>query len=128
MTTNRTAADAASDWMTAKNMENEANKLRLEAEAELVKFLGAKTEGAESHQIGPYKATITGKLNRKVDWDAFHKMDFPTELAPVKYKPELDSKGFRYLESNEPELFKRFGTVLTIEPAKTAVTVIRTEA
>jgi len=126
--TNRTAADAASDWMTAKNMETEANRLRLEAEAELIKFLGAKTEGAESHQIGPYKATITGKLNRKIDWDAFHKMDIPAQLAPVKYKPELDNKGLKYIESNEPEVFKRFCTAMTIEPAKTSVTVIRTEA
>jgi hypothetical protein len=127
MIPNRTAEDAAADWMDAKNDETAANKRRIEIEAELVNFLDCKTEGATSHQIGPYKVTLTGKLNRKVDWDLVENLGISTELTPVKYKPELELKGVRYLEDNEPELFKTFSKAMTIEPAKTSVTVIRTE-
>ena len=125
--TNRTAEDAAADWMDAKNAEIKANKDRIAAEDELVALLGAKEEGGESHQIGPYKVSITGRLNRKVDFDVLDKLNISADLKPVKYKPELDLKGLRYLESNEPEVYATFSKALTIEPAKTSVTVTRTE-
>ena len=124
---NRTAADAASDWMDAKNQEVAANKRRLELEEELLSHLTAKTEGSESHQVGPYKVTLTGRLNRKVEWDMLAKLGIPEDMLPLKHKPELDLKGLRYLESNEPETYNTFCKALTIEPAKTSVTVIRNE-
>lgn len=124
---NRTAEDAAADWMDAKNKEIDANKKRSEIEEELLGLLTSKDEGSTSHQIGPYKVTLTGRLNRKVDWDALAKLPIPAGLLPVKQKPELDLKGVRYLEDNEPETFKIFCKAMTIEPAKTSVTVIRTE-
>ena len=124
---NRTVEDAAGDWMDAKNEEIAANKRRLELEEELLSFITSKTEGSESHQIGPYKVTLTGKLNRKVEWDMIPKLGIPQEMLPLKQKPELDLKGLRYLESNEPETYKIFSRAMTIEPAKTSVTVIRNE-
>lgn len=127
MFSNRTVEDAASEWMDAKNEEIAANKRRIEIEEELLSFLTSKTEGSESHQIGPYKVTLTGRLNRKVDWDMVEKLGVPSALSPVKHKPELDLKGLRYLESNEPEIYKTFCKAMTIEPAKTSVTVIRNE-
>ena len=127
MFNNRTVEDAASDWMDAKNEEIAANKRRIEIEEELLSFLTSKTEGSESHQIGPYKVTLTGRLNRKVEWDILPKLGIPEDLIPVRNKPELDLKSLRYLESNEPEMYKLFSKILTIEPAKTSVTVIRNE-
>lgn len=127
MFSNRTVEDAASDWMDAKNEEIAANKRRVEIEEELLSFLTSKTEGSESHQIGPYKVTLTGRLNRKVDWDMLPKLGIPEDMLPLKHKPELDLKGLRYLESNEPEFYNAFCKALTVEPAKTSVTVIRNE-
>jgi len=124
---NRTAADAASDWMDAKNQEVAANKRRLEIEEEILSLVTSKTEGSESYQVGPYKVTLTGRLNRKVDWDMVENLGVPSALNPVKHKLELDLKGLRYLESNEPEIYKTFCKAMTIEPAKTSVTVIRNE-
>lgn len=127
MFANRTVEDAASEWMDAKNQEIAANKRRIEIEEELLSFLTSKTEGSESHQIGPYKVTLTGRFNRKVDFDLLPKLGIPENLLPLKYKPELELKGLRYLESNEPEIYKTFCKALTVEPAKTSVTVIRNE-
>ena len=124
---NRTVEDAAADWMDAKNEETTANKRRIEIEEELLLFLTVKTEGSESHQVGPYKVTLTGKLNRKVDWDAVPKLNIPEAMLPMKQKPELDLKGLLYLENNVPEVYNTFCKAMTIEPSKTAVTVIRTE-
>ena len=127
MLTNRTVEDAASDWMDAKKEEIAANKRRLEIEEEILSHLTSKDEGSESHQIGPYKVTLTGRLNRKVDFDMLPKLGISEDMLPLKQKPELDLKGLRYLESNEPETYKIFCEALTIEPAKTSVTVIRNE-
>ena len=127
MFSNRTVEDAASEWMDAKNEEIAANKRRIELEEELLSHLAAKIEGSESHQIGPYKVTLTGRLNRKVDWDMLPKLGIPEDMLPLKHKPELDLKGLRYLESNEPETYKIFSRAMTVEPAKTSVTVIRNE-
>jgi len=127
MFANRTVEDTASDWMDAKNEETAANKRRIEIEEELLSFLTSKIEGSESHQIGPYKVTLTGRLNRKVDWELVKALGVPDAISPVKYKPELDLKGLRYLESNEPETYKLFCKALTVEPAKTSVTVTRNE-
>ena len=124
---NRTAADAASDWMDAKSQEIAANKRRIEIEEEILSLVTSKTEGSESYQVGPYKVTLTGRLNRKVDWDMLPKLGIPEDMLPLKHKPELDLKGLRYLESNEPEIYKTFCKALTVEPAKTSVTVIRNE-
>jgi hypothetical protein len=124
---NRTVEDAASDWMDAKKEEIAANKRRVEIEEELLSFLTSKIEGTESHQVGAYKITLTGRLNRKVEWDILPKLGIPEDLIPVRNKPELDLKSLRYLESNEPEMYKLFSKILTIEPAKTSVTVIRNE-
>ena len=124
---NRTAEDAAADWMDAKNAEIKANKDRIAAEEELIALLVVKQEGATSHQVGPYKITLTGRLNRKVDLDVLDTLQIPAELIPIKMKRELDVTGVKYLENNEPELYKTLCAALTIEPAKTSVTVTRTE-
>ncbi|NDH57790.1 MAG: hypothetical protein EBX60_05945, partial [Betaproteobacteria bacterium] len=60
-------------------------------------------------------------------WDMIPKLGIPQEMLPLKQKPELDLKGLHYLESNEPETYKIFSRAMTIEPAKTSVTVIRNE-
>ena len=124
---NRTVEDAACDWMDAKNAETKANKDRIAAEQELIDFIGIQVEGGESHQIGPYKVTLTGRFNRKVDWDIISTLGITEDVLPIKQKPELDLKALRYLQSNEPEIYNTFCKALTIEPAKTSVTVIRTE-
>ena len=117
---NRTACIIASEWM-------QANKKRVGIEDELIALLGAKEEGSETHDVEDFKIAITGRLNRKVDWDVFDKLGIPTEVQPVKVKRELDLKGLRYLEENDTAIYKKLAKALTVEPAKTSVTVTRKE-
>jgi len=124
---NRTACIIASEWIEAKKEEVQANKKRVGIEDELIALLGAKEEGSETHDVEDFKIAITGRLNRKVDWDVFDKLGIPTEVQPVKVKRELDLKGLRYLEDNEPSTYKKLAKAMTVEPAKTSVTVTRKE-
>lgn len=124
---NRTAAVIAAEWIEAKKAEIKANKDRVDLEEELIALLGAKEEGSETHNIDDFKIAITGRLNRKVDWDVFDKLGIPVDLQPVKIKRELDLKGLRYLEDNEPSIYKKLAKAMTVEPAKTSVTVTRKE-
>ena len=44
-------------------------------------------------------------------------------------KRELDATGIKYLANNEPDIYALLANsgALTVEPAKTSVTIIRTE-
>lgn len=124
----RTEIEIAEELFAAKHAEREANEKRVALEEELIAVLGQKEEGAQTHQVGDYKITITGKLNRKIDWDMFDSAiaaRIPESLHPVKIKRELDETGVKYLANNEPQLYKVLATALTIKPAKTAVTIVQ---
>jgi ABC-type lipoprotein release transport system permease subunit len=129
---NRTIHDVAADLMVARALEKTATEQRVAMEEELIALLGgAKIEGADTHHIGPYKVTITGKLNRKLDLKKYDQIvdRIPEALRPVKVKRELDVTGIKYLANNEPEIYAMLANAgaLTAEPAKTSVTIIRIE-
>ena len=124
----RNKVEIAEELFAAKQAEREANEKRIALEEELIAILGQKEEGAQTHQVGDYKITITGKLNRKIDWDMFDSAiaaRIPESMHPVKLKRELDETGVKYLANNEPQLYKVLATALTIKPAKTAVTIVQ---
>ena len=111
-------------WLDAKAAEQKANEARVAIEEQIVAALGQKEEGAQTHKVGNYKVEIVGKVSRKLDfaaWDII-KDKFPAELRPIKVKEELDEKGVKYLQLNEPQLYAILP--LEIKPAKTAVKVV----
>lgn len=114
----------SADWIAAKSAEEAANKARIDIENRLIAALGQKEEGAQTHNIGQYKIEIVGKVSRKLDfaaWDII-KDKFPENLRPIKVKEELDEKGVKYLQQNEPQLYAILP--LEVKPAKTAVKVV----
>jgi hypothetical protein len=124
----RTELEIAEDLFNAKLEESFAESKRVALEQELIDLVGAKEEGAQTHTIGDFKVTITGRLNRKIDWDVFDKSiasKIPESLHPVKVKRELDETGVKYLANNEPQLYKILAKALTVKPAKTSVTIVQ---
>lgn len=119
----RNEVEIANDLFEAKRVEREAEEKRIALEEELIAVLGKRDEGAKTHAVGDYKITITGRVNRKIDWDAFDVVSskIPESLWPVKR--QLDVTGVKYLENNEPALYKVLAPALTVEPAKTTVTI-----
>jgi hypothetical protein len=128
---NRTLEHVAADLMAARALEKTATEQRVAMEEELIALLGAKAEGADTHNIGPYKVVITGKLNRKLDLKRYDQIvdRIPEQLRPIKVRRELDATGIKYLANNEPDIYALLANsgALTVEPAKTSVTIIRTE-
>lgn len=115
--------ELAESLLRAKAVERKANADRIAAEEALIAALGKRDEGAQTHNIDGFKITITGKVSRKMDWKAWMEIEesIPPALRPVKMKPELDERGVKYLQANEPEIYKLLP--LTVTPAKTAVDV-----
>jgi len=131
MIKNRTLEHVAADLMAARALEKTATEQRVAMEEELIALLGAKADGADTHIIGPYKVFISGKLNRKLDLKRYDQFvdRIPEALRPIKVKRELDVTGIKYLANNEPDIYALIANsgALTVEPAKTSVTIIRTE-
>jgi hypothetical protein len=124
----RTEVEIANELFEAREAEKQANERRVELEEELIALLGQKEEGSQTHEVGDYKVTITGKLIRKVDWDLYDKSiaaKIPESLQPVKVKRELDDSGVKYLANNEPQIYRLLAKALTIKPAKTAVNITK---
>lgn len=119
----RSELEIADDLFEAKRVEREAEEKRIALEEELIAVLGKRDEGAKTHTVGDYKVTITGRVTRKIDWDLFDAVSskIPETLWPVQRK--LDITGVKYLENNEPALYKVLSPALTVEPAKTTVTI-----
>lgn len=119
----KTLADLCRDYREAKKREEEAAADRLKIEAEIIASMGAKPEGSQSERAGIYKVTTTGKVKRSMDWARWEivKHQIPAQFHPIKTKLELDEKGVKYLQTAEPEIYKKLP--ITVEPAKTAVTV-----
>jgi hypothetical protein len=120
----RNEFEIADDLFKAKQAEREAEERRIALEEELVAVLGKREEGSKTHAVGSYKVTITGRINRKIDWELFDQVSskIPETLWPVKRT--LDVTGVKYLANNEPQLYKVLSPALTVEPAKTTVSIV----
>lgn len=110
-------------WLTAKAEEAAANKRRIDIENQIVALTGKRDEGAQTHDIDGYKIAVTGKVTRKMDWDKWLEVrgQIHENLWPVKMKPELDEKGVKWLQNNEPDIYALLP--IEVKPAKTAVEV-----
>jgi len=124
-TPNETLETLALHWRDAKRAEEIARDNRLRIEQEIIDQTGCKQEGSETHKAGEYKVTVTGKLTRKLDAEAWAQIEsrIPEELRPVSYAPKLETKGLRYLEEKEPEVYRIVAQAIETKPAKPAVQV-----
>ena len=111
------------EWLAAKKAEAAANEERLAIEQRIIFHTGKRDEGSQTHEVDGYKITVTGKVSRKMDWKKWEavKAQIPPNLHPIKTKLELDEKGVKYLQANEPEVYALLPIEVT--PAKTAIEV-----
>lgn len=123
----KTLEQLVAEWRIAKKAEAAANKDRTAIEEQIIALTGKRDEGSQTHTVEGFKITVTGKVSRKMDWDKWEqvKSQIAPNLHPVKYKPELDEKGVKYLQANEPEIYALLP--IEVKPAKTAIEVKATE-
>ena len=116
-------------WLQAKAAEDKTKQWRVAVEEALDALLGHKPEGSKTHTAGPFKITLTGKLYRKMDWEAWEgiKAQVPDELRPTRLVEELDEQGVKWLSEHRPELYAVVAQAITTTPGKVGVKVVRKE-
>ena len=123
---------AAERLIQAKAAEQVANHARLVAELEVLDLLGELDgEGTTKFEAGDYKLTVRTSMTRNVDRDVLCQIapNIPEAIAKrvFRWKPELDLKELRYLQSNEVELYGLIAQAITMKSAKPSITVERVE-
>jgi len=105
-----------------KNKEDEYKRARIELEEEITAMLATKDEGTDKAEAGQYRVTVTSKLTRVLDYEAYLAIEsgLPEGVRCVRLKPELDIKRLRALEMVDPSLPAHF---VTTKPAKASVKV-----
>lgn len=112
-------------WREAKRDEDESRQARVAIEQQIINLTGCKEEGSQTHRAGEYRVTVTGKINRTLDraaWEAIAP-HIPEDLRPVEYAPKLDTKGLRYLQENDPNVYRHVCEAVVAKPGKPSVEV-----
>lgn len=116
---------AAQQYREAKAAEAAARDRRIAAEETIIGILGVKEEGTTSEKTEYFAVKTVGKLNRTLDTAAWESVrgDVPEGLAPIEYKPALDLKRLRALETANPKVFAIVAAAIITKPAKPSVSV-----
>jgi hypothetical protein len=114
-------------WLDAKQVQDEAEEERLEIEGQIVQAFERNVEGAITHKVGDYSLTLTQPIYRKIDEDTWKQVGTlcPELLRPIKYKLEADAVGVKYLQNNEPEIWKKIARAFESKPGKVGVKVVK---
>lgn len=115
-------AKMCADLASCKEKENEFKQKRISIEESIAELLVTKSEGTDKATAGEYVITVTSKLTRTLDYEAYLAIEqgLPEGVRCVVLKPELDLKKLRALEMVDPSLPPHF---ITTKPAKASVKV-----
>jgi hypothetical protein len=128
----RSIFDAVEELAAARVAEDAANARRLRAEAAVLVCLGKlPEEGTHKEQLGPWQLVITTSIRRTVDAEALAAIAprIPEAIGRrlIRWKPDLQMRELRYVQSNEPEIYALLAQVITAKPAKPSIKLERQE-
>ena len=105
-----------------KEQEEVAKRQRQILEAQMAAMVATKDEGTDKACAGRYRITVTSKLNRALDYDAYQAVEaqIPEGLRCVRMKPEIDLAKLRAMDLARPGFSAQF---VTTKPAKPAVKI-----
>lgn len=96
-------------------------------EAELTEEVGYKHEGSFTTHIDGFKVTTTGRMTRKIDEKAWAivapKLPETLRNMLVRYKPELNIRTFKELETANPAAYAEIAKCITAKPGKPSLKV-----
>ena len=113
----------------AKQVAALARQRLIDVENRILVTVGSKIEGSQTTCSGAFKITTTGKVNRKLDAEDVKTLYFEQVIPEAIYNrlfswlPKLNITELRFIENNEPEIFRILEGVMTTSPAKTSVSV-----
>ncbi len=113
-------------FIMAKAKEAAAKAERLKVEKELLEVANpTKLEGTETTATDGFKISVTSKLTRKLDIDAYASLELPENMQFVDYTPKINLKNLRMLERIDPNLVAK---CVTVKPAKPSIKVMEVAA
>ena len=105
----------------AKVEESRLKEVRLKLEDEIAKRIGnQKLEGTASQETETHKVTVSNKLTRSLDLDAYLDIRESLPLEFVDFKPSINLKNLRHIEAIDPDIVAR---CVTVKPAKPTINV-----
>lgn len=111
--------DLCEQLMFAKRDSEECKKEVLRIEKLILDLAPPKLEGSQTLPAPGFKLTITSKLTRKLDYDAYLAIATPA-TSFVTLKPSIDLKQLRVVEQEDPAMVAQ---CVTVKPAKTAIKI-----
>ena len=112
--------DLCGGLFAAKQMMAFAKYEVLRIEKLILDYAPEKLEGSQTLHPTGFKITITHKLNRSLDYDAYQALEVHPEFEFVTLKPTIDLAALRIVENINPALVAK---CVTTKPAKIAVKV-----
>lgn len=124
-----TLEQLATAYVLAKDEEHRATTLRRELAAQIQALTGHTTEVQKTYDGGEWKVVVKAPLITAMDWKKWEsvKEQIPEGLQPTRWKLELDEKGVKWLQNNEPDVYAVLATALTVKPGAVQVTVTSKE-
>ncbi len=119
-------AELIKRYIEAKQVEAEAIARRVILGDTLAAILGAPSEGSKTHEVDGYTVKVTQPVNRRVDWAVWDAIPNPPEHLPVTVKRELDLKGLRWVQENQPDLYRELSKAITATPGRVALEIKET--
>lgn len=111
------------NYLQVKAIEEQAKQARLEAESKLIQAVqNDKPEGTKTITDSGFKVSVSNKLTRKLDHDAYLRIvdGLPEGCKFVTYKPEISVTILRHLEAVDPKLA---ALCVTSKPAKPSIEI-----
>ena len=122
-------AEMASMWLQIKSTIRNATGALHALEQDMLPFLEQKDYGQATTEAGDFRVKVRNSKNYKVDKEVLEEVarDVDPRLIPLKTKTEIDATQIRYLELNEPQIWRRISEAFTSTPAKPGFVVERVE-
>jgi hypothetical protein len=113
------------EHLKVSKKEDDAKKKRLEIEAEIEALFPFTDALSKTFKEEKYKVTIKKNPVMKLDNKLYIPIreSIPEELRPEKVKYDLDSKGFKWLKENNPEIYKKVSDCVEAKDNKSTITV-----
>ena len=110
-------------YLAAKEAVKASTELLKNIEDKIFKAVdNTDPEGPKAVEAGRYKVTVSNKLIRSLDLDAYNliRNEIPLGHDFISYSPKIDLKKLRGLEEIKPELVT---ACITTKPAKPVITI-----
>lgn len=115
----------AGKLVKAKAAEAEVKAERVALENELASMVSTKLEGTDKAEGKKWKVTVTSKLTRSLDYEAYQQVEHELSVPCVDLKPTINLKNLRIIEQVNPSFVASF---ITTRPAKAMVKIEEVKA